>query len=174
MTNSNKMAKIALVGLLAAQGCSPRGSIPTEQNVPTEQENVDKLEKELKGYHLHQYFANPEAIERPWYVELRKVPPELRNKSNWELLDHPQYGNLVMFDENEDGKPDFASWMRPLGMPDQLGGRIENMSPKVREVFQKTFREHRKASLEEMSPKVRAIYRKAYSNHQAFRRNYKK
>jgi len=142
----SKMAKIALVGLLATQGCSS----------PTEQESADKLEKELEGYHLHystnSFSFSPEAIESPWYVELRKVPQELRKKYedvtivDSELLDHPQYGSVNMLDQNKDGKVDFVAWERPLEFVRQFNGRTDNMSPKVRAVYQKTFRKHQQAA----------------------------
>jgi len=117
----SKMAKIALVGLLATQGCYRAH----ELHLLNPQESAKQLEKDLKEYHLVHAFPpgeiNGKGVAIPASITIRKGN---RNDS------------ISIWDLDGDGQVD-AIFPAPNGP-----FRIEEYAPKAREVFQRVYRGH--------------------------------
>ena len=142
----NKMTKIALVGLLAAQGCHREQAVP---QVPSPQLFGELTEDDLRSYRLvatHKGQYRTRVAE----VELGKGTTALGD-----------YENVRLIDRDLDGQVDEIAKRQRVRLIE--GGQ----PPSYVDITVQSWLE-----MKEIHPKMREVFQEAYSKHQAAQRSY--
>jgi len=142
------MTKIALVGLLATQGCNREQAVPY---VPSPQFFGELTEDDLRSYRLV-------ATHKGQY-RTRVAEVEL-GKGTIALGD---YENVRLIDRDLDGQVDEIAKRQRVQLME--GGQ----PPSYADITVQSWLE-----MKEIQPKMREVFQKFYRKHQAGQRNYKK